>query len=354
MNLFNLSSAQRMILFSEVNNPDNDSFYLNIRKDYDLKDFDYVKSAITTICQCYLNLQIKYDENGDFKQYYAESKDVNVDTFEVNDENIDEFIKEYLNQPFGDIFDSPLYRWAVLKTDSSTVLVGVVHHILLDGTSLYSLVPQEIEKCMDCIKNNEEYSPIDYSYSTYVDAELDYLNSEDANADKEYWLDTLKDYSQDWYSFDDSQLGYLEVLLDEAPDFGYSPFVTALALHFLYFAKSKNDNESFKDLIFNTSVHGRYFNQGDALGMFVNTIPLRLEYDEELTFDELLKYSKSVLKSGLTHAKLQFSEYTTDLRNMGIHPNCVYMFSIVSNSTDHDSKLDYNLYLLNMIKPASI
>ena len=126
MNLFNLSSAQRMILFSEVNNPNNDSFYLNIRKDYDLKDFDYVKSAITAICQCYLNLQIKYDENGDFKQYYAEGKDVNVETFEVNDENIDEFIKEYLNQPFGDIFDSPLYRWAVLKTDSSTVLVGVV------------------------------------------------------------------------------------------------------------------------------------------------------------------------------------------------------------------------------------
>ena len=44
---------------------------------------------------------------------------------------------------------------------------------------------------MDCIKNNEEYSHIDYSYSTYVDVELDYLNSEDANADKEYWLDTL-------------------------------------------------------------------------------------------------------------------------------------------------------------------
>ena len=187
MKLFKLSSAQKMILFSEVNNPENDSFYLNMRKDYDLKDFEYVKSAITTICQSYLNLQIRYDENGDFKQYYAEVKDVDVETFEVADENLDEFIIEYLNKPLGDIFDSPLYRWAVLKTDSSTVLVGVVHHILLDGTSLYSLVPQEIEKCMDCIKNNEEYSPIDYSYSTYVDAELDYLNSDDAVADKKYF-----------------------------------------------------------------------------------------------------------------------------------------------------------------------
>ena len=337
MSLFNLSSAQKMLLFSELNNPNNDSFYLKFRKNYDLKDFEYVTSAITTISQNYLNLQIKYDENGDFKQYYADV-DVDVETFEINDENLDEFIKDYLDEPFSDVFDSPLYKWAVLKTDSSTVLIGVVQHILLDGTSLYSIIPQEIEKCIKCIKNNADYTPIDYSYKTYVNDELDYLKSDDSKIDKKYWLDTLKEYSQDWYSFEDSQLGYLEVLIDKTPEFDYSPFVIALALNFLYFAKSKKDNKLFKDLVLNTSVHGRYFGQGDALGMFVNTIPLRLEYDEDLTFDDLLAYSKSVLKNGLSHAKLQFSEYTTDLRNDGIDPDCISMISIVSNSTDYDSK----------------
>ncbi|MGX8693859.1 MAG: amino acid adenylation domain-containing protein [Methanobrevibacter sp.] len=347
MNLFNLSSAQKMLLFSELNNPQNDSFYLKFRKDYDLNDFEYVKSAITYICQNYLNLQIKHDEHGDFKQYYVPGVDVEIETFDVNDENIDEFIEDYLDKPFDDIFDSPLYKWAVLKTFDSTILIGVVQHILLDGTSLYSILPQEIEKYITCIKNNEEYSPIDYSYKTYVDAEIDYLNSDEAIEDKRYWLDTLKDYSQDWYSFDDSQLGYLEVFLDKTPNLGYSPFITAFALNFLYLAESKKGNVSFKDLVLNTSVHGRYFNQGDALGMFVNTIPLRLEYDEEITFDELLEYSKAVLKEGLSHAKLQFSEYTTDLRNEGIDPDCISMISIVSNSTDSDSKF---LTLQNDIK----
>ena len=338
MNLFNLSSAQKMLLFSELDNPQNDSFYLKFRKNYDLNDFEYVKSAITNICQNYLNLQIKHDENGDFKQYYVRGNDVEIETFDVIDENIDEFIKDYLDNPFDDIFDSPLYKWAVLKTIDSTILIGVVQHILLDGTSLYSIVPKEIERYITCIKNNEEYSPIDYSYKTYVDAEIDYLNSDEAIEDKEYWLNSLKDYSQDWYSFDDSQLGYLEVFLDKTPNLGYSPFITALALNFLYFAESKKGNMLFKDLVLNTSVHGRYFNQGDALGMFVNTIPLKLEYDEEITFDELLEYSKAVLKEGLSHAKLQFSEYTTDLRNEGIDPDCISMISIVSNSTDWDSK----------------
>ena len=97
-------------------------------------------------------------------------------------------------------------------------------------------------------------------------------------------------------------------------------------------------NNLFKDLVLNTSVHGRYFGQDDALGMFVNTIPLRLKYNEDLTFDELLSYSKEVLKEGLSHAKLQFSDYTTDLRNFGLEPDCIGMFSIVSNSTDYGSK----------------
>ncbi len=347
MDLFNLSSAQKMLLFSEINNPNNDSFYLKFRKDYDLDDFKIVKSAIEFISKEYLGLQIKYDENGEFKQYFTDVMDISIDSFEILDEGLDDFIKNYLDEPFDDIFDCPLYKWAVLKTEDSTILIGVVQHILLDGTSLFSIIPQEIERYMECVKNNEEFIPIDYSYDNYVNAELEYLKSDEATNDKKYWIDTLKDYSQDWYSFDDSEMDYLEVLFDQSSNLNYSPFIISLALCFLYLSKSKKDNKLFNDLVLNTSVHGRYFGQNNALGMFVNTIPLRLEYDEELTFDELLAYSKGVLKEGLTHAKLQFSEYTTDLRNEGIDPDCISMISIVSNSTDYDSKF---LTLQNDIK----
>ena len=347
MDLFNLSSAQKMLLFSEINNPNNDSFYLKFRKDYDLDDFKIVKSAIEFISKEYLGLQIKYDENGEFKQYFTDVMDISIDSFEILDEGLDDFIKNYLDEPFDDIFDCPLYKWAVLKTEDSTILIGVVQHILLDGTSLFSIIPQEIERYMECVKNNEEFIPIDYSYDNYVNAELEYLKSDEATNDKKYWIDTLKDYSQDWYSFDDSEMDYLEVLFDQSSNLNYSPFIISLALCFLYLSKSKKDNKLFNDLVLNTSVHGRYFGQNNALGMFVNTIPLRLEYDEELTFDELLAYSKGVLKEGLTHAKLQFSEYTTDLRNECIDPDCISMISIVSNSTDYDSKF---LTLQNDIK----
>ncbi len=84
MGNFNLSSCQKMLLFSEINNPNNDSFYLKFRKDYDLEDFEDVRHAIEIISKKYLNLKIKYDENGDFKQYYDDF-DVNIKSFEIAD-----------------------------------------------------------------------------------------------------------------------------------------------------------------------------------------------------------------------------------------------------------------------------
>ena len=56
-----------MLLFSEIKNPHNDSFYLKFRKDYDLEDFENIKLAIESISRNYLNLQIKHDDSGDFK-----------------------------------------------------------------------------------------------------------------------------------------------------------------------------------------------------------------------------------------------------------------------------------------------
>ena len=80
MDLFDLSSSQKMLLFSEIKNPHNDSFYLKFRKDYDLEDFENVKLAIESISRNYLNLQIKNDDSGDFKQHYVDV-DVNIETF---------------------------------------------------------------------------------------------------------------------------------------------------------------------------------------------------------------------------------------------------------------------------------
>ena len=175
MNLFDLSSNQKTLLSAQIKNPNYDSFYLKFKKDYDLDDFEYVKKSIEFISHNYLNLQIKHIEKNDFKQYFTDDA-VNIESFEIHDENLEEFINNYFDKSFDNIFDSPLYKWAILKTDSSIVLIGLVQHILLNSSSLYTIIPQEIERYMDSIKNNDEYRPIDFSYGSYEVDELNYIN----------------------------------------------------------------------------------------------------------------------------------------------------------------------------------
>ncbi|MCQ2977368.1 MAG: hypothetical protein MJ232_05070, partial [archaeon] len=81
-----------MIIFSDINNPNNDAFYLNFRKDYSIDDLEYLKKAINVISSNSLNLRIKYDRNGDFKQYYFEDT-ISEDTISedtISEDNIGE------------------------------------------------------------------------------------------------------------------------------------------------------------------------------------------------------------------------------------------------------------------------
>lgn len=345
-----------MIIFSDINNPNNDAFYLNFRKDYSIDDLEYLKKAINVISSNSLNLRIKYDRNGDFKQYYFEdtiSEDnigeniISEDKFDYLEyfgEDIDGFIDELLTNPFESIFDSPLYNWKIVKYNDSVILVGVVQHVLLDGTSLFSLLPQEIEKAMNAFKNNEDYVVSnDLSYEVYVNREKEFLESEDFKLEKEYWLNQLDDYKKDWYDFENLEMNSYNLVLDSdltnklknlnnINGNNISPFVLALSTVYLYFSKSSDSN----DMVWNTSVNGRYYGDDllNKMGMFVNVLPLRFNLEEDLSFKDLLLAVKTVLKSGLSHGKIQFNNYSSDLRVKGLEPGLISMYSIVSNSSD--------------------
>ena len=347
MKLFDLSNAQKMLLFSNIENPNNTSFNLNFKREYNIDDIDYLKKAVNFIANNYLNLQIKNIENGEFKQYYVNNDD-NFDRFEyfklTKDDDLEEIINDFLDKPFNPFFDTPLYRLAIIENGDSLMLIGSIHHTIADGTSVFTILPREIDKIIYSLKNKTDYEKINnISYEIYVNREKEYLKSNEALDDKKYWLDILKDYNQDWYSFKDTDMGTYELKLNKSlvktleklsdiDGTHISPFVLGLSILFFYLSKSKSNNEN---LVLETSISGRYFGQDikDNIGMFVNLLPLKFSYDENMSFEDLLLYCKSVLKEGLSHGKIQFNEYSQDLRYEGINPELLSMYSIVSNST---------------------
>lgn len=92
--MFDLSSAQNSVLFSQINEPNDDSFYLKFKKDYEKEDFSLLKDSIELLSDKFLNLFIKND-NGKIKQYYSNSYIANVQCYDVCDDEVENFIANF-------------------------------------------------------------------------------------------------------------------------------------------------------------------------------------------------------------------------------------------------------------------
>ncbi len=352
LNCFELSNAQKRTIITEINNPGNEAYIISFKTRFVLDDEKYVKNALEKVISGNLNLRMKKDKNMNFMQYQEDNKDLleSLDLSDRDDAEIEAFIHKFSKKPFKEIFDAPLYRFALIKTQRELIVVGSVHHLIMDGTSI-NIFNTNLKNCVTALKNGEEYHPPNISYETYVKKEREYLKSEAAAKDEKFWLDNLEGYSKDWYSSDNHDINrksyniepeLTEKLKDLSTIYGVriSPFVLSLSVVSLYFTKSMQT----KDMVWNTVYHGRDFGEDvqAMMGMFVNMMPLRLKYDKNMTFKDLLLYTKSVLKNGLIHGKLSFNEYGSKLQQMGMEPAMLSMYSMVSNSTATNTE-----YILN-------
>lgn len=349
MQFFNLSNAQKRTIVTEIGESGNDSYVLSFKYKFPVEDEKYVKIALSDIIRKKFNLRIKKDNQMEFSQYFSQL-DPKIDnqlfyyydmSIEKEDE-IKEFIYQFTKTGFDEIFDSPLYRFVVLKTRKNIIVLGNVHHILMDGTSINIFI-KNLKSYVNNLKNNQSYEITSPSYEKYVKKEEKYLSTKKSKEDEKYWVDSLKNYSSNYFTLDNLNVSKHEILLEEntikklkeisiIENDNISPFLLALSILSLYFFKSSKS----KDLVWNTPYHGRDFGDDthNMLGMFVNMMPLRLKYKGELTFKDYVLYVKSVLKKGLSHGKLSFNLYTQKLQKIGINPAMLSMYSIVSNSSD--------------------
>lgn len=349
MGCFDLSNAQKRTIITEINNPGNEAYILSFQSKFPLEDEEYVKKALNILIDGNLLLQIKKDLHMNFMQYHAERVDSFscLDMQDESDDDINAFIQDFSLKPFKEIFDAPLYQFTILKTKKESIVLGRVHHIIMDGSSI-SIFAKNLEKGIRALKEGEEFQPPKISYQKYVENEKEYLLSKESEEDKEFWLSNLEGYSKDWYQSPDLSINkahfYLKPKLTEklkklasVDGERVSPFVLGLSAISLYFAKSSGSD----DTVWNSVYHGRDFGKDihNMLGMFVNMMPLRLVYDKNRTFKEVLLYTKSMLRNGLTHGRLSFNMYGPKLQKMGIDPTMLSMYSMVSNSTD--SNVEY-------------
>ncbi|WP_289355977.1 non-ribosomal peptide synthetase [Paenibacillus sp. S-12] len=241
------------------------------------------------------------------------------------------FIRRFL-RPF-DLGVAPLLRTTVVRLDETDhVLLFDMHHIVSDGTSMNILV-QELTK----LYAGEELEPLRLQYKDYALWQQGYRQSAAYRKMESYWLSqfagelpvlslptdaprpAVRSFEGDRVDFElDSVLA--EAVREMARENGATVYMVLLAAYSALLGRLSGQEE----LIVGTSIAGRsHADLQGMLGMFVNTLALRMNPSGEKPFSAYLQEVKQTALGALEHGDYPFEELVEQVvkqRDMSRNP----------------------------------
>ncbi|WP_230439429.1 non-ribosomal peptide synthetase, partial [Xanthomonas melonis] len=233
----------------------------------------------------------------------------------------DAWVQEQMEIPFQ--FDgTPLWRIALCQVQPrSWCFVVSAHHILLDGWSIY-LVLQTLSQIYNSLRVGRAPNVVLRSYMDFLDYDLSYRSSTRYQRDRAYWVEKYATLPSPMFASGSRRAGendvprsmkfmreFPRVLLDRMALFGkahgFSPLQVSLAALYIYFSRTlQRDDISIGMPVLNRS--GHQFKT--SIGMFAQMTPLRMRFDEESTFLELVSNLSKELRKDYRHQNFPISE----------------------------------------------
>ena len=264
--------------------------------------------------------------------------------------NIDKILKDFV-KPF-DLSNAPLFRTELVKLDNNkALLLFDIHHIICDGTSL-SILIDELSK----LYNSISLENINIDYKDFTLWEKEQLENNNFKESKEFWLNTFNDeipvlnLSYDYprpasLSFKGAKY---KTTLDKniskqiyklAKDLNTTPFIILICVYYIILSKYSRQN----DLVVGTPIIGRSKQEfNNIVGMFVNTLALRNNINNNLNFKEFLNNVKTNFIKAMQYQDYPFNELVNALnikRDTSRNPLFDVMF-IYQNNGDTPINFD--------------
>jgi iturin family lipopeptide synthetase A len=207
-----------------------------------------------------------------------------------------------LIQPF-DLEKAPLLRTTVVQLEDRRYFFFIdMHHIVTDGISL-DIVAGEFAS----LYGGDEPEPLPIRYADYAVWQENHFNGKLFKQQEQYWLEVFKgepprlnlppDYPRSASTRNESKRiqrkidpELLRQLKKTAAQQEVTLYMILLAVYTVVLAKHTGQ----QDIVVGTPVSGRnHANLNRLVGMFVNTLALRLKPLKKLTFEEYLENVKN-------------------------------------------------------------
>jgi amino acid adenylation domain-containing protein/non-ribosomal peptide synthase protein (TIGR01720 family) len=245
------------------------------------------------------------------------------------DEAVDGASRAEARQPF-DLLHGPLLRLRLLKlAPAEHVLLLTMHHIICDGWSI-GVFLRETAQLYEAFRQGRA-SPLQDLPIQYADLAIgqrNWLQGETLAEELSFWRDYLAgaplalDLPTDrprpaeqthngatrHFAIPSALAGSIDRISRQE---GATPFMTLLSIFAVLLSRYTNQ----QDIVIGSPVAGRRTAQAEApIGLFVNTLPLRLDLSARPSFRQLLARTRDGVLQALAHQDVPFEKLVDELQ----------------------------------------
>ncbi|GFM84914.1 hypothetical protein PSCICO_03130 [Pseudomonas cichorii] len=258
-----------------------------------------------------------------------------------------EFVQARNRVPF-DLDGSPLVRLQLLRINDHLSYLGVqAHHIVIDGWGI-SLLLKELGELYGAVHGTSA-DTLAPSYVHYIQDDIAYRNSKRYARDQDYWLGKYQDVPEPL--FEPRHLArhagavapgghvsrrypatLLERIAQVAEPRQCSRFHVLMAALYVYFMRTSRREE----LVIGLPVLNRSnANFRNTIGLFTQVSAVRLQFDADLGFGELVSEVARALKQDYRNQRFPLSDMNRSLGLLRDGRDQVFDLSVSYEVSDH-------------------
>lgn len=330
-NIYPLTPMQQGMLFNYLYNKDSKAYFqqfcFSLEADLDIDIFEKSFNKVIEGYDVFRSIFI-YEKVEEPKQIVLAERtarlyyeDISQMTVKEKVYYLDEFKKKDKEKGF-DISKDMLMRISIIRLAAKEYqIVWSHHHIIMDGWSL-GLVLQDFISIYKSLKSGEELKLVkSYQYVDYIN----WLAKQDKGYAEQYWKNCLENYDNETsiqqkvkakiYEYDKKEIHFTidKELTAKIIDICRKNNVTINNAFQAIWAVLLQKYNNTDDIVFGAVVSGRNApidGIEKMIGLFINTIPIRVKCDGNLSFNSLLEnirdnYNNSVKYDFMSLAQIQ-------------------------------------------------
>lgn len=309
---YNLSCAQKGIYYA-VSMDGNSSILYNLPGGilFDkMPDIEKLENCFNILINRHEAFRTYFEtENNNVVQKIAENINFKINIINKNIDELNNCFEEFV-KPF-DLSKPPLLRADFINfEDEKYMLLFDTHHIIVDGSSIKIFINELCD-----LYNDNDLSELKITYKDFAVWENNILQSNKLDDSKNYWVEQLKGeipilnlpiktLRPSSKSFKGAKIyktipkNLVRKIDTISQNYNVTPYMITLAAYYILLSKYSMQ----EDIIVGSPVVGR--NNSDLtniIGMFVNTLPLRINIDSELSFEQFLYNVKDMCLNSFEH-----------------------------------------------------